>query len=145
MTPQHFQAEINRMASVFTPAAFAKERRDLIWKECGNLSDDVFTRIVNRLIGECRQAPLVPDFREAAAYERERIWEAQKVIPLRTPEGENWRCGICRGSGAVLARRKGAPMAGPYAFKCGCSIGSRDMRALPRWDSNLLNAYEVCS
>lgn len=77
MTQQHFQIQMNRLSRVFANA-YNEERTKLLWRELESLSDQWFTRVVDKFIGECRYAPLMPEFREEASKERERTWGKEK-------------------------------------------------------------------
>ena len=78
MTPQHFQTQIERLRNQFGKQTYSQERATLLWSEVRDLPDDWFTFVVNRFIGECRQPPLLPEFREEVTKERERIWKTEK-------------------------------------------------------------------
>lgn len=129
MTPEFFQGQIQRLSNVFG-GAYKTERTQLIWNEMGNLPDDAFKRIVDRLISECRQAPLLPEFRDQAAVEREKIWSRQKAMgSVMSNLHEFAKCSTCHGSGSVLVRRKDDHS--PWAFKCGCPAGRNNPRNFP--------------
>jgi len=78
MTPAEFQVQVGRLSETFGKNAYGSERIALIWKEVSLLSNETFIRIVDRFVGELRQAPLLPDFREAASKEREQLWGQKK-------------------------------------------------------------------
>jgi hypothetical protein len=78
MTPEHFGAQMNRLSETFGKTAFNRERSQLIWVAVKDLTPDWFKSVVDNMIGTLRQAPLVPDFVEAARFERNRIYEEQK-------------------------------------------------------------------
>lgn len=80
MTQQEFIRQMNRLISVYGVAFYAEERRKLVWNEVGMLPDATVTRIVDSMIGSLRQAPLLPEFREYAAREREKAWLAEKKL-----------------------------------------------------------------
>lgn len=77
MTPGHFQGQMKRLTAQF-PQAYSQERVALIWREVQGFSDAWFTRIVDKFVGECRQAPLMAEFRNEISFERERNWSKQK-------------------------------------------------------------------
>ena len=83
MTREEFVKQMNRLASVFGANPYPEERRNLIWNEMNTLSVAAFTRMVSEMIGNQRQAPLLPEFRELAGREREAEWEAQKRVHAR--------------------------------------------------------------
>lgn len=78
MNQGQFDRQIQRLVSNFGRTAYSPERAILIWKEVSNLSSEWLENTVDRFIGEFRQAPLIQDFREAIAEERERIWKTEK-------------------------------------------------------------------
>lgn len=89
MTRDEFIKHVNRLASCFGATPFSEERRMLIWAAVKNLSEPWFKATVDNMIGSLRQAPLVPDFVEAARFELNRIHEETK----RTERGainERW-------------------------------------------------------
>lgn len=130
MTAEFFQRQMERLSNVFG-GAYKTERTQLIWKEMAALPEDAFERVVNKLIGECRQAPMIQDFREAASVEREKIWQRRKDIPLMEQIRDFDKCPSCGGQGVVLARRKDDQT--PWAFKCGCPSARNDGRNYPLW------------
>lgn len=78
MTWEFFESEMKRMSENFGKAGYSNERVKLIWREVKDLDDNWFSRLVDSFIGDCRQAPLVPEFRNAASEERERAWKREK-------------------------------------------------------------------
>jgi hypothetical protein len=78
MTEQQFQNQINRLANTFGKNIYSTERCKIMWDELGHFSAEWFTKIVGEFIGTLRQAPLMNDFREVAALERERMWTIEK-------------------------------------------------------------------
>src|SRR6185503_561753 len=107
-----------------------------------NLSVQSFQRIVNKLIGECRQAPMIQEFREAASPERERIHsERKKQNVYSFTDRQLAGCSNCHDSGSVLARHKVDKS--PWAFKCVCSHGRNEVRNYPTWESGYLKEFEI--
>lgn len=78
MSPGEFQIEMSRLSEQFGKQTYSTERCKLLWQEIQNLSHAWFARVVDRFIGEFRQAPLMPEFREEIAKERERLWKKEK-------------------------------------------------------------------
>lgn len=78
MTSHEFNTQINRLKDCFTDRSYSDERMKVIWREVQDLDGKWFAKVVDRFIGECRQAPLMTEFREEIAKERERLWELQK-------------------------------------------------------------------
>lgn len=79
MTPQEFQTQMNRMIETWGKPAYSTERCTLIWQEVGQFSVTWWKQAVDRLIGECRQAPLLPEIRKVAAEEREKVAAREKA------------------------------------------------------------------
>jgi hypothetical protein len=77
MNESRFAHQMNRLAKQF-PNAYSEERVKLIWREVQAFSDHWLERVVDRFLGELRQAPLIPEFREEASRERERLREIEK-------------------------------------------------------------------
>lgn len=78
MTEQEFAPQISRLSETFGKTAYGNERVRLIWREVETFRMPWFRDLVDAMIGTFRQAPLVPDFREAGLRERERIWQENK-------------------------------------------------------------------
>lgn len=87
MTAQDFQTQMSRMTETFGKTPYGTERMKLLWLEVKDFDPRWFERLVSRFIGECRQAPMLGDFREAASRERERIHDEEK----RQEQNETFR------------------------------------------------------
>lgn len=72
MTPTAFQLHVGRLVNNYGKVHYSEERVKLLWREVQHLSPEWMERTVDRFIGESRYAPLLPEFREEAAKERER-------------------------------------------------------------------------
>jgi hypothetical protein len=79
VTEQEFQTQMNRLAEAFGKQAYSTERVRLIWREVSALSAQWWAGVVDQLIGNCRQAPLLPEIREACSQERERLWLIERA------------------------------------------------------------------
>lgn len=86
MTEPEFQTHMNRLVVQFGKGAYSQERVTLFWRELQSLSGEWWGRTVDSFLGECRQAPLMPEVREAASRERERIRQIQKQQESREAE-----------------------------------------------------------
>jgi hypothetical protein len=73
-----FTLQMNRIASTFGKNAYGDERVQIIWREVKDFSTEWMIKTVDRFIGELRQAPLMPEFREEIAREREKLWQVEK-------------------------------------------------------------------
>lgn len=71
MLPHEFQGQMKRLEETFTVRAFPANRVELIWKQVSDMDIAWFTHLCDRMVGDMRQPPLVPDFREAAYKERQ--------------------------------------------------------------------------
>lgn len=78
MTWKFFMRQVDRLTSTFGKNAYGEERVLLIWREIKDLSDNWAEATVDKLIGEHRYAPLLPEFREEISKERERLWRVEK-------------------------------------------------------------------
>lgn len=78
MSAAHFQGQMERLVRVFGKNAYPPERAQIIWREVSNLSNEWFTKIADEFIGNCKYAPLMPEFREEIGKERERLYSIEK-------------------------------------------------------------------
>lgn len=78
MIDEQFQFQMNRLITQFGKSSYSTERIKLICREVRGLSALWFEKLVDQFIGECRHAPLLPEFREEIAKERERIHRIEK-------------------------------------------------------------------
>lgn len=72
MDDKFYQNQMNRLAETYGAQHYKRERVELLWREVKNLSNPWFAQVVDRFIGESKFAPLLPEFREEIARERER-------------------------------------------------------------------------
>lgn len=78
MNQSNFTRQMDRLCETFGATKYKSERIALIWKEIKDLSDEWFRGVIDKFIGECSQPPLLPEFREEIAKERERLYRIQK-------------------------------------------------------------------
>lgn len=78
VTPEAFQTQVKRLTSTYGPMAYPEERLTLLWREVQAFDVAWFRKTIDDLIGRCRQPPLLPDFAEAIAIERERMAAQEK-------------------------------------------------------------------
>lgn len=71
MTQFEFTHNFTRLINTFGARAFPEERTKLIWKQICDMDTAWFSKLCDRIIGDMRQPPMVPDFREAAYKERQ--------------------------------------------------------------------------
>ncbi len=132
MTYDQYFEQMNRLVSQFGKGAYSTERSAVIWREVQHQSPEWWERTVNKFLGECRQAPLLPEIREALSRDRER--GQSNVVPI----GSAWtapyvaKCDFCFDIGVYICRSKLRP--GDWAFRCHCSKGTSDPRkAIPQF------------
>lgn len=77
MTEPEFKTQMQRLITTW-PNVYSTERVAVIWQEVRGFSPHWFKRVVDRFIGESRQAPLMAEFRDEISRERERTWFTEK-------------------------------------------------------------------
>jgi len=124
---------MTRLQNTYGKAAFSTERCTLIWKEVGEIPDHWMSRIVDKFIGDSKQSPMIPDFREEIS--RYRSWENEKRKNLeqcvRTDEDSEKECNYCFAKGYYFTWKKSAKMF--YIFKCHCNYGIKDEKKFPQF------------
>lgn len=78
MTLSEFQNQMQRLIEQFGKSAYSQARTELVWREVKELNPRWWECTVDRLLGECRQPPLMHEFREDISKERERLWTIEK-------------------------------------------------------------------
>ena len=126
MTDQEFTSQMNRLAETYSKGAFSNERVKLIWAAVKDLPSAWLAKTVSEMISSLRQAPMPPDFVEAARAERARTWEKQKHSEPGRPWDQPHNCTYCFDTGVFLACN--LTRVGTYAFRCACSRGLNDAR-----------------
>lgn len=140
MTQQEFQSEMARLVEQFK-GSYSQARTELIWREVRDQSPGWWKKAVDTLLGDCRQAPLLPEVRTLVGVEREKRHQGQnRAQSWQAPT--NAVCRTCSDTGVIRALHKGLGM-GPYAFKCNCQAGRRDGRKFPQWEHADRTAFEV--
>lgn len=76
MTESEFGNQMGRLERQF--GKFGDERGRILWRELQDLPAQWFGKVIDKFIGDCRQTPLLPEFREEIAIERERLWKIEK-------------------------------------------------------------------
>lgn len=77
MNSIQFTGQFNRLIETYGKKAFPEERNKLIWKQLADMDADWFTRLVDKMIGDLRHAPMLADFRDAANRERKRLFDQE--------------------------------------------------------------------
>ena len=78
MTTMEFNAEMGRLIQQYGVASYSEARIKVIANEVKDFDVKWWRKAVDKFLGECRYAPLIPDIREAAALERERMYYTRK-------------------------------------------------------------------
>ena len=118
MTEHEFQSGMSRLMGQWGNA-YGPDRVKLIARELRGLNASTWERLVDRLLGECRQPPLLPEIRDALARERERT--ATEPRPLTLVWSVTASCEYCWDLGVYLCSKKDA--GGKWAFRCHCHKG----------------------
>lgn len=111
--------QIERLKEVFGDKAYPEERVKSLYNAVRGLTLQNFTKIVTDLIDSKRQAPLKPDFQEAA-----RKYLADNENRIRAEMEARWAgraCRWCGNSGAVFLTRKSNGH--EFAVTCSCEWG----------------------
>lgn len=106
MNQIEFQVQMSRLIDQFGKHSYGTERVALVWEEVKEFNPQWFKKTVDKFIGEFRNAPLMPDFREEISKERERLWHLEKQRHSQDsrefwessflPEEEKWICKTIR-------------------------------------------------
>lgn len=83
MNQVQFKIQMDRMIQTFGKTPYCEERMNLIWKEVRDFDIKWFEYLCSRFIGENRQAPIVPEFREACIDEREKLLTLDRELRRR--------------------------------------------------------------
>lgn len=147
MTQAEFSPHMGRLIEQFGKGAYSQARVEIIWRSVRDMDAHWWSMQVDRFLGECRQAPLVPEIRDAVLLERNRAWQAKKQQGLRE-EGQGAkvlelvRCRACRDLGYVRATLRANPV-GCYAFRCTCDAGRASQLNFPPFADVRDEDYEV--
>lgn len=140
MTKDQFMLQASRLLENFGSSSIGKERLRMFFREVENLSPEWWTNVVDRWIGELRSAPMLPDVRELANVERERLRQIEKAKESQNPLPASPACSYCQDVGVFNCSRKGHE--GLWSFRCHCERGQRDPRkALPFFTDNHSQEY----
>jgi hypothetical protein len=86
MTEIEFIGQMKRLTDAFGEKPFDRGRMELISRHVRDLSAYSFTRIVDHLLSNFRQAPLPKDFKEAAMAERNNWHDLRSVPAIMRPD-----------------------------------------------------------
>ena len=147
MNREQFQVQLNRLVECFGKSAYGTERCALVWRAVDGQSIEWFKRTVDGFISSSRQAPMVVDFKDAAAEERERQWNGTKHLDTASAQ---WNprpaCEYCRDNGVYVATNRNPEIVGLYAFRCHCERGHADpRRAIPQFkQDHIAQGFVYC-
>lgn len=77
MTATEFDTQFNRLTERWK-TAYSNEFKKILWHEFQYLPNHAMERIITRLIGDCRQPPMMPEFRDYRSMERDKSWVEEK-------------------------------------------------------------------
>jgi len=92
-----FTHQVDRLKSSFGEKNYPAERIKILWDELRHQDAAWMNKVVTRLIGESRFPPLLPEFRDALAIQRERGWNTEKQQMARSASEafRMWESGEC--------------------------------------------------
>jgi len=123
-----FMGELQKLTEQFGEKGFSRRKADLIFLAVNRLTQQELSRVVDDVIGNCRFAPTLDDFRERA-----KEYLANKAGAEMQP------CTTCNASGIVNVRKKTGEVA-EYAFSCNCQNGNYYM-TLPKWQDRFQKEF----
>lgn len=86
MNFEEFNMQMNRLTGRFGEKVYSNDFTKLLWKEISIYPERALEYMVDRAIGELRQAPLLPDFRKWISDYRENMAEFDKKQTVKTFE-----------------------------------------------------------
>jgi hypothetical protein len=78
-----FKVQIDRLKQVYGDASYPQERIKLLWKEFRSSDNSRFESVISEVLGSCRFAPMLKEFREAWSKEKERYRVSARKIEAR--------------------------------------------------------------
>jgi hypothetical protein len=131
---EHFRKESSKLIDTFGKSAYSATRLDLIFRLVKDMPDAWLTKTIDKFCGECRQAPLIPEFREEVNLELRRQHDLRKSSVSVDNRPYRSNCFDCEGTGVLTAiqsiNERGDNL-GAYAYRCPCEAGHRDVRNWP--------------
>lgn len=140
MNHPHFEAQIERLRKVYSPAALNEERIALLWNSFKRVPDRTFEQAVNYLIGEAttQALPAMSRFQEAVARFSQR---SEGGASHEQNKSRYKPCKRCNREGVVFARHREPPH-GAIVFKCSCEASELFKARAQVWDDTLhLQSY----
>lgn len=147
MTEASFGRGMHRLKQVFGAKLYPPEREVVIARAMRVLTDQDFEDLVTDLIGTCRNAPLLDDFKKhgkSMLDMRYKELEQRNVRELEERRERGDYCRWCNDFGRVSALHKRKPRATSYSFRCpdvGCiaakiKCATREVRWSDRFEGD---------
>jgi len=105
---EFFVREVSKLFEQFGQNKFSQRKTDLIYLAVRSLNNEDFARIIDDIIGNCKFAPTVDDFKTRA-------------MTYRKFETKQSDCTFCGGNGIISRYEKKTGY--NYAFSCECKAG----------------------
>jgi hypothetical protein len=119
-----FKTAMKQLIEQYGDKNFGVRKLELIYNTVRHLTPQQCRDVVDKIIGSCKYAPTVDDFRELA-----KVYQVEHV---RMP------CNTCGGGGVVSVWLKSTGHS--YAFACSCANGAR-YPAWANWGTVNQNLY----
>jgi len=127
MTRNEFIKVFCNVIDLYGEKHYPAVRQNLIYDVVKNLSQDIFTKIVNEIIGNERYAPLLDDFKKyAKPFLAE--YNAKFISEIR----KNNMCSKCDSFGVICIEKPYLKSTADYAYGCDCLIGKKLYPNFPR-------------
>jgi hypothetical protein len=125
---EQFQGELSKLMDQFGASKFSKRKADLIYLALRDLDYHELTSVIDNIIGNCKFAPTVDDFKDKA-----------RSYLINKTKSEPTDCSYCKGSGILSVRKKTGEV-GDYAFACICPNG-KQYPAFPKWHDSYQKTF----
>lgn len=122
-----FSEQLKRLVSAFGEKAINEEKSKLLWAKFKDVDDGVFVQVIDNIVLNQRQSPILDDFNREVMRARSSI---QNMVRGNSPD---MVCITCDGSGWLLTTPRGCVV--PIAEKCDCKSFARKIDADENYDS----------
>ena len=112
MNHNFFELQLKRLVSAFGEKAVNEEKAILLWRKFKDVADQVFVQVVDNIVLNQRQSPVLDDF----IREITRVKAAAQSAGRG--QGSDMVCVTCDGSGWFLTTPRGLMV--PNAERCDC-------------------------
>ena len=136
MNNDEFKSQIMRLIDCYGPRFYPEERVKAIYNQFRHIDLEVFKRAISFLIAENLYAPVLTKIRDAVGVSLGE-YRHEKKERLKE-EMENYKCSLCKNTGAIIAYKDSFS----YAFQCDCKIGNFVQNNWPTWTEELNFEYE---